>query len=179
LNKLWPITTTSADHTATAVRKTGLMSKKSSENCEGRKGKDRRGEVLEEKEEDEASDVNDGMEDDEETRQIILVEEGEESEILTKSQKKELKRLKNLEWKWHRGENDPNPRHTEYYRQQLPELHEEWAHFQETMTKDLPVTFRLCTKRNSFVCSILKSKLLTEVSFCPGNPFSYLRSSAR
>jgi hypothetical protein len=93
----------------------------------------------------------------------IVMEDGEGNETITKSQRKELKRQQNLEWKWRRGEADPNPRHTEYYRRQLPELSREWSVFQETLAKDLPVTFRLSTERNAFVCSRLKSKLLSEV----------------
>jgi hypothetical protein len=94
---------------------------------------------------------------------VVVGEEEDANETFTKSQRKELKRQQNLEWKWKRGEVDPNPRHTEYYRRQLPELSAEWPLFQETMAKDLPVTFRLSTERNAFVCSRLKAKFLSEV----------------
>jgi hypothetical protein len=141
------------------------MANRSSEKREGRRERNGKRTTVEQRERGEGSDETGETEDNDRTGTLeVILTEGTESEILTKSQKKELKRLQNLEWKWHRGENDPNPRHTEYYRQQLPELHEEWALFQETMAKDLPVTFRLCTERNGFVSSILKSRLLTEVS---------------
>lgn len=142
------------------------MAKRSREKCEGRGEGDGQRAARERRGDDGGSEeVTAGGREDGDTLKIIETENGDlESEVLTKAQKKELKKLKNLEWKWHRGENDPNPRHTEYYRQQLPELQEEWALFQETMAKDLPVTFRLCTERNRLASSILKSRLLTEVS---------------
>lgn len=93
---------------------------------------------------------------------IFIPSDDEGNQPLTRSQRKELKRQQNREWKWHRVDSDPNPRHTEYYRQQLPDLYNEWASFQETMAKVLPVTFRLCCARNEFICSILKLRLSAE-----------------
>ena len=88
---------------------------------------------------------------------------------LTKAERRELKRLQNLEWKWKRGrqgeegEEEANLRYTEYYQRQLPEIFHDWSLIRETLAKDLPVTFRLCAKRNSTVCQFLKSRFQSEV----------------
>ena len=55
------------------------------------------------------------------------------------------------------SEVDPNPRHTIYFKAQLPALSDpnEWTKFQLAMSSDLPVTFRVCTGRNRLVTSAL------------------------
>lgn len=88
----------------------------------------------------------------------------EENCSLSKTERKELKRIKNLEWKYKRGgEEESNERYSEYYKIQLKELQNEWLEFKEILSKDLPVTFRLCFNRNNFISTVLKLRFLSEV----------------
>ena len=63
---------------------------------------------------------------------------------------------------------DPNPRHTLYYKRQLPELAEDWLRFQETMSNELPVTFRVCLYRDPFTASALESMMKTRFETMAG-----------
>ncbi len=87
----------------------------------------------------------------------------------TKKERKEEKLQKKLEWKtttrnqW--SGKSPNERHSLYYIAQIPGFVDEWSLFLSTMTKDLPVTFRLCNYRNSFVCYALEKRLQNQVLF--------------
>lgn len=82
----------------------------------------------------------------------------------TKQEALEHRKAANKEWKaksrhiW--SGCDPNPRHTLYYQRQLPELAlpEEWLRFQDIMSRELPVTLRVCPRRNPAVAQWLHRK---------------------
>jgi 16S rRNA C967 or C1407 C5-methylase (RsmB/RsmF family) len=67
---------------------------------------------------------------------------------ITKAERNEIRKKANKKWRLidrKVGSGiDPNPRHTLYYKAQLPELRseEEWANFQSALVEPLPVTFR-------------------------------------
>ncbi len=67
--------------------------------------------------------------------------------VVSKAEKKVLRQQANHEWKildrmaW--SDKDANPRHTLYYKSQLPVLESEWSQFHAAMASDLPVTFRI------------------------------------
>ena len=77
---------------------------------------------------------------------FVQTEDGDEKRPATKAEKNEKRRKANKEWKVSDrlvdSGKDPNPRHTLYYKQQLPCLKTEWNEFQESLCSPLPVTFR-------------------------------------
>lgn len=89
---------------------------------------------------------------------VVLSDEGKSTKSklkqLTKAQCKEKRIKDNKVWKtqsrYYGSGVDPNPRHTLYYKQQLPFLQDghEWEQFQTTMCQPLQLTFRLGS--NSF-----------------------------
>lgn len=68
---------------------------------------------------------------------------------LTKSQRNQLRKANNKKWKLTDRKvgsgRDPCPRHTLYYKAQLPELRDEdeWKSFQASLVDPLPVSFRI------------------------------------
>ena len=68
---------------------------------------------------------------------------------LTQSHRKAARREANLQWRLRDRKvgsgTDPNPRHTSYYRTQIPELADcsEWTRFQMSLCSSLSVTFLL------------------------------------
>ena len=79
---------------------------------------------------------------------LSLGDEEESKKKLTKAERNEARKAANKKWKLVDRKvgsgKDPNPRHTVYYKIQLPELQEpeEWEKFQAALVDSLPVTFR-------------------------------------
>lgn len=77
---------------------------------------------------------------------FVESEDGDERRPATKKERNEQRRKANKEWKVSDrlvdSGKDPNPRHTLYYKQQLPCLQTEWNDFQTSLCTPLPVTFR-------------------------------------
>jgi 16S rRNA C967 or C1407 C5-methylase (RsmB/RsmF family) len=75
-------------------------------------------------------------------------EDADDQRKLTKAERNEARKAANKKWKLVDRKvgsgKDPNPRHTVYYKAQLPDLRDEteWARFQEALVDPLPVTFR-------------------------------------
>lgn len=73
----------------------------------------------------------------------------DEDRHLTKAQKNQLRKANNKKWKLTDRKvgsgRDPCPRHTLYYKAQIPELRdeEEWTAFQTALVDPLPVSFRI------------------------------------
>lgn len=82
---------------------------------------------------------------------------------LSKAEKKQKRREENRQWmarnKGGWSDDDPNPRHSQYYRIQLPELEGEWKQFVDAMRMDLKSTFRISETCNPFLASLLRSAL--------------------
>ena len=89
---------------------------------------------------------------------IILFDDDVE-DLSTKSSRREARRRENVAWKFGKrsswNDEDPNPKHTEYYKIQLPSIFSEWRDLSASMSQDLLVSFRLCN-RNPFVHEALK-----------------------
>ena len=86
---------------------------------------------------------------------------------LSKREGKARRQEENKIWKardrqaW--SEVDANARHTEYFRQQFPDLDDdEWKQLLLSMSLDLPVTFRICRQRNSCVSVSLLHRMNKE-----------------
>lgn len=86
---------------------------------------------------------------------ISFEDTSNESAPKTKAEKKAERIKKNRDWKIKTkmagvSGDDPNPRHSKYYKIQLPFLIDEWDEFQLALARELPVTFRFsntCTER--------------------------------
>ena len=93
---------------------------------------------------------------------------GGEGKALTKAERNNLRKAANKIWKLQDRKlgsgKDPNPRHTLYYKQQLPELatDENWAAFQESFCTPLPVTFRFGGTCPTIIQHVLTSRLLSD-----------------
>lgn len=81
---------------------------------------------------------------------VVCFDNADPHTSLSKKSKK-LKRIAdNKEWKarsrmaW--SDEDPNPRHTAYYKRQIPYLVDEWSRFREAISRPLPLSFRLSHK---------------------------------
>jgi 16S rRNA C967 or C1407 C5-methylase (RsmB/RsmF family) len=87
---------------------------------------------------------------------------------LTKAERNEARKQANKKWKLVDRKvgsgKDPNPRHTVYYRTQLPELgsDEEWEKFQAALVEPLPVTFRFGSCCPVHVAASLRHSMNTE-----------------
>ena len=99
---------------------------------------------------------------------IIFVgnENGDDKRPATKAERNEMRRKANKEWKISDrlvdSGKDPNPRHTIYYKQQLPCLQSEWNEFQESLCSPLPVTFRFGGGCPGIVASSIKKRVSEE-----------------
>ena len=83
--------------------------------------------------------------------------------MATKAEAKERRKQSNKLWKTkERFGEDPNSRHSLYYKQQLLELNEEWSQFTQTMCRPLNVTFRVCMGRDPLVARVLTARFLGE-----------------
>ena len=93
---------------------------------------------------------------------------GGERKALTKAERNNLRKAANKTWKFQDRKLgsgiDPNPRHTLYYKQQLPELsiEENWASFQESLCTPLPVTFRFGCACPTIIKNVLTRRLLSD-----------------
>lgn len=93
---------------------------------------------------------------------------------LTRSQRNAARRESNLQWRLHDRKvgsgTDPNPRHTSYYRVQIPELADcsEWTRFQMSLCTSLHVTFRLGWMCPRIVKDALTRKLAAEFRLMAG-----------
>ena len=73
----------------------------------------------------------------------------DESRQLSKAERNLLRKANNKKWKLMDRKvgsgKDPCPRHTLYYKEQLPELRDEdeWSAFQASLVAPLPVSFRI------------------------------------
>jgi hypothetical protein len=76
-------------------------------------------------------------------------DEDDDHRRLSKAERNRLRKENNKKWKLTDRKvgsgKDPCPRHTLYYKQQLPELREEgeWDAFQNALVDPLPVSFRI------------------------------------
>lgn len=63
---------------------------------------------------------------------------------------------------------DPNPRHTLYYKSQIPALsnEEEWRRFQSSLVEPLPVTFRIGSNCPSLLSESIRSSMDNEFKYC-------------
>jgi 16S rRNA C967 or C1407 C5-methylase (RsmB/RsmF family) len=84
----------------------------------------------------------------------------------TKKERNEKRRQANKEWKSSDrlvdSGKDPNPRHTLYYKQQLPCLNTEWNEFQLSLCTPLPVTFRFGGSCPKIVEASIKKRVADE-----------------
>lgn len=93
---------------------------------------------------------------------------------LTRSQRNAARREANLQWRLcdrKVGSGiDPNPRHTSYYRAQIPELavSSEWTRFQKSLCTSLNVTFRLGWMCPRIVKDALTRKMAAEFRLMAG-----------
>lgn len=97
---------------------------------------------------------------------FIETDDGGEKRPATKAERNEKRRKANKEWKVADrlvdSGKDPNPRHTLYYKQQLPCLQVEWNDFQESLCSPLPVTFRFGGGCPKIVESSIKKRVTEE-----------------
>ena len=93
-------------------------------------------------------------------------EDGDEKRPATKAERNAKRRQANKEWKVTDrlvdSGKDPNPRHTLYYKQQLPCLMTEWNEFQEALCSPLPVTFRFGGGCPKIVENSIKKRVVEE-----------------
>lgn len=100
-------------------------------------------------------------------------DEGNGKKRLTKAERNEARKAANKKWKLvdrKVGSGiDPNPRHSIYYKAQIPDLAdpEEWEKFQAALVDPLPVTFRIGGQ-----CPQLVEKNLQK---CMNNEFKTMR----
>ena len=97
---------------------------------------------------------------------FVETEDGDEKRPATKAERNAKRRQANKEWKVSdrlvNSGKDPNPRHTLYYKQQLPCLMEEWNEFQDALCTPLPVTFRFGGGCPSIVEESIKRRVADE-----------------
>lgn len=80
---------------------------------------------------------------------LIAFSKGEEDSNISKAERNRLRKESNKKWKLTDRKvgsgKDPCPRHTLYYKEQLPELRDEdeWTAFQSSLVDPLPVSFRI------------------------------------
>ena len=65
----------------------------------------------------------------------------------------------NKKWKSSRKFTDPCPRHTEFYKLQVPQFEIEWESFRNALSSELPVTLRINSSRFPFFSHILSRRL--------------------
>ena len=91
------------------------------------------------------------------------------SDEVSKSIRKDKRIVRNMEWKRSRSFGwtavEPNIFHRMYYQAQIPYLQKEWSQFQDTMSKDLPIVFRINEFRyrlhGAMLKNILQEKAIT------------------
>ncbi|RYY89398.1 hypothetical protein EON63_00665 [archaeon] len=92
---------------------------------------------------------------------------------LSKAESKEKRREQNKQWMllnrstW--TDEDLNPRHTQYYQTQVPELKHGWDSFVSVMKKELPVTFRISSSCHDLLHRALAFSLEHEFARMKGH----------
>lgn len=95
------------------------------------------------------------------TEKLLVIDESPlKPRLLSKAEKKKQRKEENRQWMVkNRGgwsEDDPNPRHSLYYKAQIADLANEWDLFLASMRKDLPSTFRISEMCDDFLSALLQ-----------------------
>ena len=106
---------------------------------------------------------------------LVGVADEDDDRQLTKAQRNSRRKANNKKWKLTDRKvssgKDPCPRHTLYYKAQIPELRdeEEWRAFQTALVDPLPVSFRIGGGCSAIVDHTFRKRMATEFNKFSGH----------